>query len=114
MLTQSEIRALGFLLDEEGIHPEPLTDLLVRDKTWQWTENERFAYAYLGRRLLSGTACSYPDFKGQFILKSDACGSTVGAVLSQKEDGDQGKIVACASQKLNGSQLAWSTYEVVR
>ena len=38
MLTQSEIRALGFLLDEEDIHPEPRTDLLVRDETWQWTE----------------------------------------------------------------------------
>ena len=88
MLAQSRIRTLGFLLDEEGIHPdplnlakikewpipvdvkqirqylgltsyfrshiphfakiaEPLTDLLVRDKAWQWTENEQFAYAYL-------------------------------------------------------------------
>ena len=85
--------------------------MLVRDKAWQWTENEQFAYAYLKHKLLSGTACSYPDFRKQFILKSDACGSTVGAILSQKEDEGQEKMVACASQKLNGTEPAWSTYD---
>ena len=91
-------------MDAEGINPDPVNLAKIEEwaaptevkqirqylgltsyfrSQWQWMENEHFAYSYLKHKLLSGTACSYPDFRKQFILKSDACGTTVGAILSQ-------------------------------
>ena len=63
------------------------------------------------RLLLMGTACSFPDFERDFILKTDASDTTVGAVLSQRDDRNQDVMVACASQKLNESERRWATYD---
>jgi hypothetical protein len=63
------------------------------------------------KKLLAGNACAYPDFEKEFILKCDGCDTTVGAVLTQKDDKGNEKIVGCASQKLNSTEEKWAAYD---
>ena len=90
---------------------EPLTDLLAKDQPFVWGKAQQEAFDELKRLLLMGTACSFPDFERDFILKTDASDTTVGAVLSQRDDRNQDVMVACASQKLNESERRWATYD---
>ena len=90
---------------------EPLTDLLMKSREWFWSDKQQEAYETLKDRLLHGTACSYPDFSKEFILKCDGSGSTVGAVLSQLDSRGKECIVSCASQKLNSVEAKWSALD---
>ena len=149
---RSSIPALGFILSEDGIRPdpanleklrswpvptdlkqvrqfvglasyyrthidgfaklaEPLTNLLKKGKEWRWSEAEQKAYEVLKEKLLTGTACAYPDFEKPFILKCDSSGTCVGAVLSQTDDRKKERLVACASQRLNDLESKWAAID---
>ena len=90
---------------------EPLTTLLQKDKLWAWEKTQNDAFLKLRDELLAGNACAYPDFDKEFFLKSDGCDTTVGAVLTQKDEKGHEKIVACASQKLNSTEEKWAPYD---
>ena len=89
----------------------PLTDLLCKDAKFVWSKLEQSAFEKLRENLLNGTACTYPDFSKQFILKCDGSGNCVGAVLSQRDERGKECIVACASRKLNETQAKWACYD---
>jgi hypothetical protein len=76
---------------------EPLTALLQKDQVWIWEEAQDKAFKELHEKLLSGGVCTYPYFDKEFILKSDGCDTTIGAVLTQKDDQGHERIIACAS-----------------
>ena len=90
---------------------EPMTDLLLKDQPFIWGEPQQKSYETLKSMLLEGTACAFPDFKKEFILKTDASDTTVGAVLCQRDDRGCEKMIACASQKLTAPQQKWCTYD---
>ena len=90
---------------------EPLTDLLAKDRPFQWEQPQQEAFDKLKQLLLEGTACAFPDFEKEFILKTDASDTTVGAVLSQRDERNHDLMVACASQKLNAGEKRWCTYD---
>jgi hypothetical protein len=46
---------------------------------------------------------SYPEDYGDFILDTDACDSSIGAVLSQMQDGRL-RIIAYGSRTLNKAE----------
>ena len=73
---------------------EPLTDLLAKNRPFEWGAAQQEAFDELKRLLLMGTACSFPDFEKEFILKTDASETTVGAVLSQRDDRNHDVIIA--------------------
>ena len=90
---------------------EPLTDLLSKCREWNWTEKQQNAFETLKEKLLSGTACAYPDFEKPYILKCDSSNSCVGAVLTQKDDRNKECMIACASQKLNSVEVRWAAID---
>ena len=149
---KSSIRALGFVLSDKGITPDPnnlkkvkdwpaptnmkearqfiglasyyrshivgfaeiavpLTNLIGKDKVWVWGEEEQTAFETLKEKLLSGTACQFPNYDSEFILKTDGSAYTVGAVLSQKDERGKEVMCACASQKLNSVEVKWAAFD---
>ncbi|XP_025267880.1 uncharacterized protein LOC112639130 [Camponotus floridanus] len=62
---------------------KPLTDLLKKDKKFEWTEKQTEAFDILRNSLCSEPILQYPDFSKPFVLTTDASGYAVGGVLSQ-------------------------------
>ena len=73
---------------------------------FHWNEAAEVAFKQLKEALTSPPILRLPDFTQQFVIKCDACGTGVGAILSQ-----QNQPVAYLSEALKGSALALSTYE---
>ena len=90
---------------------DPLNCLLAKDKEWEWGEAEQKAFDELKFKLLEGTATQFPDFTKRFYLKTDGSGTTVGAVLSQRDVRNKDVLVSCASQKLNSLQSSWAAFD---
>ena len=149
---RKSISALGFILSEDGISPdpanleklrswpapsnlkevrqfvglasyyrthiegfakiaEPLTNLLKKGKEWCWSDVEQKAYETLKDKLLTGSACAYPNYEKPFILKCDSSGTCVGGVLSQKDNNNKERLVSCASQRLNDLESKWAAID---
>jgi hypothetical protein len=58
--------------------------LFLKEQAWIWDDAQDKAFKELCDKLLAGNACAYPNFEKEFILKSDGCDTTVGAVLTQR------------------------------
>ena len=85
----------------------PLNRLLKKDVEFAFDENCRVAFETLKRILISPHILQYPDFEHDFILRTDASGFALGAVLSNFND----KPIAYASKTLNGAERNYSTIE---
>jgi hypothetical protein len=66
-----------------GIIAKPLMKLLKKDKLFIWTSVHESAFQALKSALCSSPMLGLPDFSQPFHIETDACGSGVGAVLTQ-------------------------------
>ena len=79
----------------------PLTDLKKgKAEHIQWSEAQERAYSFLKEYLLQEPVLKLPDLSKPFVLRTDASGVSVAAVLFQ-ENGGKLYPVGCASKKLN-------------
>ena len=78
----------------------PLNRLTQKDQEFQWTGECQLAFDNLKCCLTKAPVLAYPDFKQEFILDTDASNHSVGAVLSQVQDGEE-RVIAYASRALN-------------
>ncbi|KAJ8752156.1 hypothetical protein K2173_003764 [Erythroxylum novogranatense] len=110
--TQKAIR--GFLglagyyqkfIQNFGIIAAPLTKLLTK-QGFTWTNEAETTFQQLRKALSTPPVLALPDFSQEFEVESDACGSGLGAILSQKR-----RPIAYYSEALKGSALHLSTYE---
>nr|XP_032830147.1 uncharacterized protein LOC116953932 [Petromyzon marinus] len=62
------------------------------------------AFTTLKDHLTHTPTLAFPDFTTDFILDTDACGSGLGAVLSQVQDGTE-RVIAYASWTLSRAEL---------
>ena len=90
----------------------PLTDLLKKGKGEhiQWSEAQERAYSLLKEYLLQEPVLKLPDLSKPFVLRTDASGVGVAAVLLQENDG---KLypVGYASKKLNLTEARYPIIE---
>ena len=82
----------------------PMTALLKKETPFQWTEKQQRAFDFLKSRLMEAPILQYPDFTKKFILYTDASGTGLGAVLSQKDDDNRERVIAYASRSLNKAE----------
>ncbi|XP_071504452.1 uncharacterized protein [Diadema antillarum] len=89
----------------------PLTDLLKKGKTFQWSASCQDAFQKLKAVLMNDPVLIAPNFERSFQLATDASDRGVGAVLLQDDDNGHSKPVCFFSKKLNRHQQKYSTVE---
>lgn len=67
-----------------GMIAAPLTQLLRKD-AFQWDETDTIAFNALKQVMVMIPVLALPDFSLPFVIETDASGTGLGAVLSQKQ-----------------------------
>ena len=92
----------------------PLTDLTKANEpnNIKWGESQEIAFNSLKSKLSSSPILHLPDCSKQFVLRTDASNTGVGAVLLQEQE-ETGEMfpVAYASRKLLPREKAYATVE---
>ena len=87
---------------------QPLTNLTKKNVQFTWSEECETAFKRLKESLISAPILTYPSSEGIFVLDTDASAHMVGAVLSQKQDGEE-RVIAYGSRTLNSAQKQYCT-----
>jgi hypothetical protein len=82
-----------------------LSDLLKKDKVFQWNLTEQQAFDHLQQKMLEAPVLALPNFVVPFTVETDASKQGVGAVLMQ-----DGHPVAYLSKALGQVAQTLSTY----
>lgn len=89
---------------------KPLTLLLKKGMTFNWTTETQQAFEQLKQHLGNSPLLVFPDFSKVFYLYTDASNHAVGAVLEQVHDKYR-RPIAYMSKTLNPAQQNYSTIE---
>ena len=79
---------------------EPLHRITGKGARFEWTREQQEAFEELQRRLTNTPILGYPRRENPFILDTDASACSVGAVLSQEQDGQE-RVIAYGSRVLS-------------
>ena len=77
---------------------------------FQWTPVCQEGFDQLKKALTEAPVLAYPDYSKPFILETDASLKGLGAVLSQKGDDNEIRVVAYASRSLRPSEKSMRDY----
>lgn len=88
-----------------GIIAKPLTTLLTK-KGFEWKDQAQAAFELLKRAMANTPVLALPDFDKPFSIKTDACDTSIGAVLVQ-----EGHPVAYFSKALGVRNQKLFAYE---
>jgi hypothetical protein len=83
---------------------KPMTQLIRKNTQFKWESSQLAAFEKLKEVICSEQVLTYPDFKSQFILTTDASKVAVAAVLSQVQDGVERPIAFASRQKNHAEQ----------
>ena len=90
----------------------PLSDLTKNGKpdTVQWSDDLQKRFEEIKSQLCNAPVLKLPDFDKDFVLRTDASDTGLGAVLLQKH-GEMMFPIAYASKKLAGAPKSYATVE---
>ncbi|KAL4092465.1 hypothetical protein QTP88_026966 [Uroleucon formosanum] len=125
-----EVVYLGHLITDSGVKPDPakiscyrrfiekysqiakpITILLKKGQSFEWTAECQTAFETLIRKLIQAPILQYPNFEEPFILTTDASGYAIGSIISQGREIGQDLPIAYASRTLNKAEQNYSTTE---
>jgi hypothetical protein len=86
---------------------KPMTQLLKKEKKYEWTEACEEGFQELKRRLVSAPILVLPDIHKDFQVYCDASRQGLGCVLMQ-----EGKVVAYASRQLRPHEMNYPTHDL--
>ena len=78
----------------------PLHKLTEKGVRFKWTEDCSTAFFQLKSKLITAPILAHLDFSKSFILDVDACDQSIGAVISQKIDGEKTCYCICKQDTL--------------
>ena len=86
---------------------KPLHTLTEKGRPFIWKQDYQIAFEKLKKHLIEAPILVFPDFTKDFILDTDASGTSIGAILSQKIDGKE-RVVCFGSRTLSKSDRQYS------
>src|SRR6187401_58385 len=86
---------------------KPLTELLKKDKKFEWTPQCESSFLELKRRLTSAPVLVPPDFSKDFIIYCDASRQGLGCILMQDR-----QVIAYASRQLRPHEDNYPTHDL--
>ncbi|KAL5556914.1 hypothetical protein UlMin_039150 [Ulmus minor] len=84
----------------------PLTDLLKKNKSWEWTSECQASFDDLKKAISEEPVLCLPDHSKMFELHTDASDFAIGGVLMQ-----EGRLIAYESRKLNDTERRYTVQE---
>ena len=98
-----------FVLDFANI-AKPLHAMTRKGQKFQWTTDCETAFVELKKRLTEAPVLALPQDEGMYILDTDASADSLGAVLSQVQDGLE-KVICYGSRVCSRSEC---NYDVTK
>jgi len=86
----------------------PLHELVRPKKQFVWEEKHQLVFEKMKSSLIEATILNYPNSSDTFILDTDASNNTIGAELSQLQDGKE-VAISFASRVLTPAQRKYCT-----
>jgi ribonuclease HI len=86
---------------------KPMTELLKKEKKFQWTDGCEASFQELNKRLVSAPILCLPNLEKEFQVYCDASCLGLGSVLMQG-----GKVVAYASRQLKKHETNYPTHDL--
>ena len=86
---------------------KPLTELLKKDKKFEWTPQCEHSFQELKRRLTSAPVLVPPDFSKDFVIYCDASRQGLGCILMQDRH-----VIAYASRQLHPHEENYPTHDL--
>ena len=86
--------------------------LTRKDVQYKWTEGCDNAFVQLKKCLTQAPVLVYPRFDAEFFLETDASGTGLGAVLSQKQTDNTVRPIAFASRTLQPHERNYGISEL--
>lgn len=90
----------------------PLNKLLRKNTPFNWTTTQQQAFERLRNCLISSPILAYPNWSQPFLLFTDASTFALGAVLSQKDNEGNERIIAYASRSLLPAEKNYTITEL--
>ncbi|KAL4013610.1 hypothetical protein IC575_025782 [Cucumis melo] len=94
-----------FIKDFSSI-ASPLTELVKKYVKFEWKEKQENAFNELKEKFIKAPYLALPNFDKSFEIECNASGIGIGPVLMQEK-----QPIMFFSEKLNGAQLNYSTYD---
>ena len=79
---------------------------------FNWTKECQEGFDKLKEALTTAPVLSYPDYTEPFTLETDTSLRGIGAVLSQKDQDGDYRIIAYASRSLRPAEKYWKDYSL--
>jgi hypothetical protein len=86
---------------------KPMTELLEKSKTFEWTPRCEASFQELKKRLIMAPVLTMPDMEKPFSIYCDASGQGLGCVLMQDDH-----VVAYASRQLRKHEEKYPTHDL--
>ena len=86
----------------------PIATLLKKDVVFSWNDECEKAFSHIKSLLSTAPILTYPDWNKMFILQTDGCGRSLGAVLSQINDDGREHPVAYYSRLFTNDESKYS------
>ena len=96
----------NFMGPEFAVMARPLLHLVKHGVAFEWTDEHTAAIKALKERLINYTRLSLPDLSKPFVLRTDASGYAIGAVLEQ-----DGNPIGFLSKRMSETEMRYSTYD---
>jgi hypothetical protein len=85
---------------------KPMTELLKKDKKFEWTDSCEASFQELEKRIVSALVLCLPDIQKDFQVYCDASHQGLGSILMQN-----GKVVSYASRQLKHHERNYPTHD---